>query len=478
MAREKKDKTRLSAYKEIPFLYSVWYIVLLSAFVYLTWFFDVGVYGVFAVLVLCGFILAFCRDLTPAVPFAFFVPQFFSGRMSAANGYLFYIIGFSFVIIGFIVHLVRFRPFENYGKVKGFPSALFFAGIAIALGGVTIPNRSLYPALICVGCGLSFAFAGFFVVGSFGKDGKERLVKIVISTIIAASVLAAVQMFTVIFRTGDPIGAIKNKYAIDTGYGHPNYLANIISRSIPLAVWLSVRNKKGSPLWLFFAFFLGICILITSSRAVLLVALILSVACLIYFFPKLENKIPWVCCLAMLVGISMIGLGAIGERITKLFATITKNGFNSSGRIDLWKIGLERFAAHPIFGVGFDYDLGGRTALNPTNTPYTPYWYHNTVVQMLCSTGIFGTICFIPYFIHQYRTMFATKRNSVSALAFVLIMIQAISLLDIAFFTPQEFLQMIIITAAGVKMLPQDKGNSIFYPICGKIKLKTKKNLS
>lgn len=244
MAREKKDKTRLSAYKEIPFLYSVWYIVLLSAFVYLTWFFDVGVYGVFAVLVLCGFILAFCRDLTPAVPFAFFVPQFFSGRMSAANGYLFYIIGFSFVIIGFIVHLVRFRPFENYGKVKGFPSALFFAGIAIALGGVTIPNRSLYPALICVGCGLAFAFAGFFVVGSFGKDGKERLVKIVISTIIAASVLAAVQMFTVIFRIGDPIGAIKNKYAMTPGTGTPTILPTLSRAAYPLLYGFPCATKK------------------------------------------------------------------------------------------------------------------------------------------------------------------------------------------------------------------------------------------
>ncbi len=473
MVCEKKDRTRLSAYKEIPFLYSVWYIFLLAVFAYLTWFFGVGVYGVFAVLVLCGFILAFCRDLTPAVPFAFFVPQFFSGRMSAANGYLFYIIGFSFVIIGFIVHLVRFRPFENYGKVKGFPSALFFAGIAIALGGITIPHRSVYPALICVGCGLIFAFAGFFIAGTFGKDGKERFVKIVIATVLTASVLAVVQMFTVIFRTGNPIEAIKNKYQIDTGYGHPNYLANIISRSIPIAVWLSVRNKKGSPLWLFFAFFLGICIFLTSSRAVILVALVLSLVCLIYFFPKLENKLPWLCCLAMLIGVTMIGLGALGDKIAKLFATISKNGFNSSGRFTLWKLGLKRFSEHPIFGVGFDYDLGGRTALNPTNTPYTPYWYHNTVVQMLCSTGIFGTICFVPYFIHQYRTMFIVKSNAVAALAFVLVAIQAISLLDIAFFTPQEFLQMILITTAGVKMLPQDKGNSVFYAVKNKIKLKS-----
>ena len=45
---------RLKTYKENPFFYSSRFIFVLSAFVYLFWFFDLSVYGIMLILVLCG----------------------------------------------------------------------------------------------------------------------------------------------------------------------------------------------------------------------------------------------------------------------------------------------------------------------------------------------------------------------------------------------------------------------------------------
>ncbi len=465
-------RKRLVSYKEYPFFYSVWFTVALSAFVFLFWFFDLGVYGLTALLVMGGIVIASCRDLTPVVPFSFVLVQVLSSTNHPPYALYLYIGGACAVFIGIAVHIIRFNPFKNYGKIKGFAVGTATAGLAIALGGVTVANRSLYPALIVCAYGLAACGAGFFLVKTLGRDDTTRLSKTVVRAIIASSAIALLQLITLLIRSGDPIHAIANKYDLNAGYAHPNYLANIIARSIPVAVWLSVSNKRYSFLWLFAAFICGLGILATSSRATLLVALIISIICVIYYFPKLTYKINWICSLCMIIGITMVGLGFLGDKTEQLFATIFKFNFNSNGRIDLWKLALERFSQHPIFGVGFDYDLGGRTELNPTNTPLTPYWYHNTVMQLLCCTGIFGVIAFIPYFYHQYKSLILAKKQVTTALMFVLITIQAISLLDVFFFTPQEFLQMIIITAVGVKFLPEDKGNSLIYDIKERISLK------
>ncbi|MGN0767805.1 MAG: hypothetical protein ACI4M8_00465, partial [Christensenellales bacterium] len=76
---------------------------------------------------------------------------------------------------------------------------------------------------------------------------------------------------------------------------------------------------------------------------------------------------------------------------------------------------------------------------------------------------------------HQYRTMIIAKKPAVTALLFVLITIQAISLLVVFFFTPQEFLQMIVITVVGVKFLPENNGNSLIYNAIGRISYKKNK---
>ena len=188
-----------------------------------------------------------------------------------------------------------------------------------------------------VSCG-----AVFFFIPALGRDSSRRLTKTVMNAVIASSVIAIAQLVTLLIQSGDPIGAVASKYSLNAGYAHPNYLANIIARSIPVAIWLSVSNKRYSFLWLFFAYICGVSILLTSSRATLLVAVIVSIVCVIYYFPKLDYKLNWICTFCILLGITMTGAGLLSDKLSALFPNIFK-GLNSNGRIDLWNLGIERF---------------------------------------------------------------------------------------------------------------------------------------
>lgn len=79
----------------------------------------------------------------------------------------------------------------------------------------------------------------------------------------------------------------------------------------------------------------------------------------------------------------------------------------STGRVGLWKVALEIFGNHPIFGVGwggYTNYLSGHYISNIDKNMYTSV--HNCFLQLLCETGIVGT-CFIlaPYLIIMIKTL-------------------------------------------------------------------------
>lgn len=457
-------------YKEIPFFYSAWMNVILGVFVYLFWFFEIGIYGIVVLLALVGVLLALCRDASPLAVFAPYVVMLISDNLNALNSFVYFSIGFAVMALGIVVHFIRFKPFRSFGKIKGFIIAAVLMGVAMAIGGIGVKGRAVIPAITVVGLSLLSVAAAFFIYATMGRDDPKRFVNLLLYGLLTCAIVALAQMITVIIRTGDPVHAISTKYDINTGWGHPNYIANFLARGIPVAIYFSTREKKLSELWLLVAAVFGVAIVATSARATLLVALVMSVVCAIYFVPKMEKKGPWLCVFFMIIGLTLIGVGAMGGRIKKLLDTYIRHGVDSSGRFDLWRIALERFKEKPIFGMGFDYDLGGRTELNPSNTQFTPYWYHNTWIQALSSLGIVGTLALILFTYRQYECFIRTKNPTVYALMFCLVMIQGAALLDVYYFLPQDYLLMLVMTIAALKTLPEDKGNSWFYPLLERIK--------
>ena len=101
-------------------------------------------------------------------------------------------------------------------------------------------------------------------------------------------------------------------------------------------------------------------------------------------------------------------------------------GTNLNGREELWNYCIAEFKKYPAFGIGFfGEDMSG---LN-----YPARLLHNTPLQIICCTGIIGTVLFIPFFYQRYKLLIKNiSLFKVFALFFVL-MWEVGGLLDVNF---------------------------------------------
>ena len=80
------------------------------------------------------------------------------------------------------------------------------------------------------------------------------------------------------------------------------------------------------------------------------------------------------------------------DDIKHLFTYYINSGFDDHGRFDLWREALEKYLRAPVFGYGYAYKYDTVFA-----NVYSP---HNTLLQYLCISGIFGLVCYLLSLIH------------------------------------------------------------------------------
>jgi len=97
--------------------------------------------------------------------------------------------------------------------------------------------------------------------------------------------------------------------------------------------------------------------------------------------------------------------GHVGQRIDRAWREFQNTGdegstptrFTQLGspRYDLWRVGLEVFASHPVGGIGQDNFQEAYAARRRTSEE--PRWTHSLVVRLLTHTGVVGTALFIAF---------------------------------------------------------------------------------
>ena len=182
------------------------------------------------------------------------------------------------------------------------------------------------------------------------------------------------------------------------GGGDPNEQAAGFVAALFLMLGLfSVFERRIARTWLTLAFLLvAVGFFATESRGGLLALAAATVVALI-IAPRQRRRIA---ALAAVVGVACVGLvvsspGAL-QRITDLSG-------GTSGRSDLWRVGLEVFKGHPLIGVGAGnfVVVEPHYALQPgaiSRIQYiteTPEIVHNTYLQLLAETGIVGLLTYL-----------------------------------------------------------------------------------
>ncbi|MBQ8415661.1 MAG: O-antigen ligase family protein [Clostridia bacterium] len=220
-----------------------------------------------------------------------------------------------------------------------------------------------------------------------------------------------------------------DKTSVLLGWAVSTTLGGMQAFLMPVCFYFAATHKHG---WVFYGLGLleFLSVLLSQSRGAMLTGAVVLLICMIAACfvgrNKKQNRI---------IGIGIAAVGVAGcallwNKLLVLLNDFINRGFDDNGRYYLWGTGISKFLAHPIFGSGF-YDSGIQSEwlIN-----VYPYFYHNTFVQMLATTGLFGAL---SYLWHRITTVIAiVRRPSIykSFLGFCLIAFLGFCLLDVLFF--------------------------------------------
>ena len=361
-----------------------------------------------------------------------------------------------FLIIGVILLLVCFLLRVSFDRQMGFKRLLqskrallwgFLAlGAAFLLSGIFSDHYSdIWGKNIGFGA-LEFVavFLFYFLLTGLVDWTKVRKDYFAWIAFLAGCVIAIEVFHLYAFHFQDffldlPDGNRWNRWQIYLGWGMHNNIGAMLSVTIPFAFYLASRHKH-SYAFVFSAVGMMVALLMTLSRTSILVGL---AAFAISFVIMLVKSPKRKFLLIMGGGILAVGIVLLIILRDDLFSVV-KNVFNNglwdpSGRGSLYIKGLEVFVNNPIFGEGF-YPTDMTTFSNAywligsDMTSFLPPRWHNTIVQLLASCGLFGLL---TYCLHRLQTVIMFVRDITLEKIFIAIALAAflgMSLLDNHFF--------------------------------------------
>lgn len=298
------------------------------------------------------------------------------------------------LIACYIYYLVKnfFIPKKKLKKGSLF-LAMMLGIIACVLGGIFTEEYTfihvLAAAAIVGVCYLIY----FILINGTGDDLKNYLYKILVSICILA-MLETVIYYLPFDNTF--VERVFNK-AMRLGWAMTNSIATIYSIALPVILYHSIKAKNPYPdfaLFFFVCLFLGF----TLSRTALLFAAIIIPIILVYTFIKTPHKKQSL--IAGGVGISVLAILFIifFAQFKQIIEVVFSRGSSLNGRTEIWEYCINEFKKMPAFGISFfGEDMSG-------------FWYpnravHNTILQILCCTGVVGFLLFIPYFVKRYELL-------------------------------------------------------------------------
>ena len=220
------------------------------------------------------------------------------------------------------------------------------------------------------------------------------------------------------------------KESVLLGWGVWTAIGGMLLFLMPTCFYFAACKEKYA--WLGYATggLFYVCILLSRSRGALLVGtltLLLSLAAC-FAYSKHRKRDLRLGLLLLLLALPL--LWNKREAPLSFISAIFENGLSDNGRLKLWRIGIEKAISHPLFGSGF-YD-----SFVNTDWPKSvyPYFYHNTPIQILAATGLFGLV---GYAVHRIQTVHLILRSRTPTAIFLGIGILSLllfSLLDVLFF--------------------------------------------
>ena len=400
----------------------------------------------FACLFLAALALCTCRSIRPmliTIPaFIFQVSEVHSPANPVFSDYYFTewrlpalcVLG-GVAVIAIAVFIIRNRLYKRLSIKKTrllLPSLL----LAVAFLANGLGSDSWSPEGLAFGAGqiLVYLFLFFlFYLGFSEEDTEESLVDYFCYITLVIAYMIIVQMAE-LFILGDALsetGAIiKNN--INLGWATCNPLGVILVSLLPVLFYGAMKKRGG---WFYFltAVIVYVAAVSTCSRNALLFGSLMLASCMLIACCKSRGKRRVAFIIASAVGALTVALVAIvlREKLLVLFESFVTQGADNNGRFALWGQAWKLFEENRIFGSGF-FSLNNSYVYE--SIAIMPTAAHNTVLELLYATGVFGFAAYMYYRIETIR-VFVNKPSLVKTmLGLTLLTLLLESLLDVFVF--------------------------------------------
>ncbi len=427
------------------------------------------------------YICLFSKDFLPLVPlfvFCYIAPAP-SNNPGRNEGSMFYGAGgVAIIVIAIICALAIFLRIgfdKNMSFKKLFTQRLYLTISMLILGGAylisgifcNIYSKIWLNNIVFALIQFLSIFLLYFILAAtidWKNADKDFLPHLAILMGIVVS-LEVVYLYASDFRFNE-WGEITKDFII-TGWGISNNIAAMIALAIPFAFYLACEKQK-SYLYLTLAAIFVIVIAMTLSRASFLTSLLIFAACWFICLFKAKNKKAFKITSLILIGLLVIFAAIFYRQIWDLFLEVLQIfekdesgnfAFSDAHRFDTYNLGLQMFADFPIFGNSFFArgEWPWQYGTIDSFTSFFPARWHNTIIQLLASTGIVGLLAYIY---HRVKTVLLVVKKPSIGKTFIglsILSLLIMSMLDCHFFNVGPVLFYSIMLIFAEKLYSQEK---------------------
>lgn len=373
---------KLKRFTETPY-----FIVLMGLVTFVCWAFDLLIVGIAIFEVVFVYCMIAFKDTSPVLPLLILCTFMISKRLLASDYMPLIYAAAPAILISMILYFVLHRPKLRGGK---FTFGLLSASLALLLGGIGFDYRA-ENILSVVGFCLLIVFVYVFFYSTAGEKLKDT----VLNSFIAVAVILLLQIMVYYLRQDDVLQSLIRK-SITAGWGISNNIAFVLSMLLPVIFYKALSSKIFIPFLVLACLdFLGI--IFTMSRGNIIIGGVFLIFGLIYSLIRTNNKKGYMLALGISLAIVVALEIILRDYLKVVLDWLMQVKLDPRGREDLVVEAWEAFKFNPSFGIGF-YHMHADI----------PHWFHNSILQILASTGIVGTILFIPFFYQRYAV--AVKR--------------------------------------------------------------------
>ncbi len=303
----------------------------------------------------------------------------------------------------------------------------FYGVIAMAIsffvGGVFSSDYSALTLLCGIMVGLDVCL--FFIFFNFFK--KEIEFDYIAKATIISTIIVMVELLNLCLTQGILEGEI-SKGQIVLGWGVSNSIAIMIAVGLPFTAYYMATTRYP----IFYLFLLAmqtVCVIITLSRATLVLTVPFVVASCVYslFRSKKIERIKLMVSAFVVIALFLYLVIEQWEFVAEKINFYLEVGFDDRGRLELYETALAGFFDSPLFGSGLTFGMG---------EDFDFVMVHNTVLQFMMAGGILGLLAVVLHIIITAITsLFKTNEKRIYMVMAVGVLF-AHSMLDIVWFLP------------------------------------------